>query len=198
VIEQGPRAAHGMTVFEFLLALYAIVAGLGVSLLVRSIGQMIEARDRVRLYWVHSCWIALTFVGHVVSWFTIWRFHDHSPWTVLQALLLLCVPILLYLISHLAVPELEDSRIHDMREYYFRHARWTQSLLLGVVVLGAMSHIVIEGSFDLTGARGVRASIALILLPGIISVRQRVHEVQAVLLAIALVLAVSYVSKPIG
>ena len=99
-----------MTVFEFLLALYAIVAGLGVSLLVTSVGQLIEARDRVRLYWVHSCWIALTFVGHVVSWFTIWRFHEHSPWTVLQALLLLCVPILLYLISHLAVPDLEDER----------------------------------------------------------------------------------------
>ena len=74
-----------MTVFEFLLALYAIVAGLGVSLLVTSVGQLIEARDRVRLYWVHSCWIALTFVGHVVSWFTIWRFHEHAPWTVLQA-----------------------------------------------------------------------------------------------------------------
>ena len=85
-----------MTVFEFLLALYAIVAGLGVSLLVTSVGQLIEARDRVRLYWVHSCWIALTFVGHVVSWFTIWRFHEHAPWTVLQALLLLSVPILLY------------------------------------------------------------------------------------------------------
>jgi len=52
-----------LTVFEFLLALYAIVAGLGVSLLVRSVGQMIEARDRVRLYWVHGCWIALIFVG---------------------------------------------------------------------------------------------------------------------------------------
>jgi hypothetical protein len=38
-----------LSIFEFLLALYAIVAGLGVSLLVRSVGQMIEARDRVRL-----------------------------------------------------------------------------------------------------------------------------------------------------
>lgn len=38
-----------MSQFEFLLALYAIVAGLGLSLLVRSIGQVIEARDRVRL-----------------------------------------------------------------------------------------------------------------------------------------------------
>lgn len=187
-----------MTVFEFLLALYAIVAGLGVSLLVTSVGQMIEARDRVRLYWVHICWIALTFVGHVVSWFTIWRFHDHAPWTVLQALLLLSVPILLYLISHLAVPDLEDDRIHDMRDYYFRHARWTQGLLLGVVVAGALSHILIEGNFDLSGGRGVRASLIVILLPGIISLNPRLHAAQAVLLLAVIVIAASYLSQPIS
>jgi hypothetical protein len=187
-----------LSIFEFLLALYAIVAGLGVSLLVRSIGQMIEARDRVRLYWVHTCWIALVFVGHVVSWFALWRYAHHQPWTILQALLVLCVPILLYLISHLAVPELEDGRIHDMREYYFRHARWTQGLLLGVLVAGALAHHVIEGGFDLSGARGVRASMAAILVPGIISVHPKVHAAQAALLLLVMAIAVSYVAQPIG
>lgn len=187
-----------MSIFEFLLALYAIVAGLGVSLLVRSVGQMIEARDRVRLYWVHSCWIALVFVGHVVSWFALWRYAQHQPWTILQALLLLCVPILLYLISHLAVPELEDDRVHDMREYYFRHSRWTQGLLLGVLVAGALAHYVIEGSLDLTGARGVRAAMAVVLVPGIISRHPVVHAVQAALLLLVMAIAVSYVAQPIG
>ena len=187
-----------MSIFEFLLALYAIVAGLGVSLLVRSVGQMIEARDRVRLYWVHTCWIALVFIGHVVSWFALWRYAGHAPWTILQALLLLCVPILLYLISHLAVPELEDDRVHDMREYYFRHARWTQGLLLAVLVAGALAHLVIEGRLDLSGARGVRAAMAAILVPGIISRHPTVHAVQAALLLLIMLVAVSYVARPIG
>ena len=187
-----------MSIFEFLLALYAIVAGLGVSLLVRSVGQIIEARERVRLYWVHTCWIALVFVGHVVSWFALWRYADHAPWTVLQALLLLCVPILLYLISHLAVPELEDDRLHDMREYYYRHARWTQGLLLAVLVTGAVAHLVIEGRLDLSGARGVRAAMTLIVVPGIVSLNPRVHAVQAVLLLLVIVIAITYVAQPIG
>jgi len=187
-----------MTVFEFLLALYAIVAGLGVSLLVTSVGQMIEARDRVRFYWVHGCWIALTFVAHVVSWFTIWRFRDHASWTVLEALLLLAAPILLYLISHLAVPDLEDDRIHDLRDYYYRHARWTQGLLLGVIVAGALSHFVIESRFDFSGGRGVRASLILILLPGIVSLNPRLHAAQAVLLSVVIIIAASYLSQPIG
>ena len=144
-----------MSVFEFQLTLFAIVAGLGISLLVRSVGQMIEARDRVRLYWVHSCWIALTFVAYVVTWFSLWRYEEHAPWTVLQALLLLCLPILLYLISHLAVPELEDGR-------------------------------------------GVRASMVLVLLPGIVSLNHTVHAVQAVLLIAIMAIAATYVAMPIG
>jgi len=184
--------------FEFLLALYVIVAGLGVSLLVRSVGQVIEARDRVRLYWVHTCWVVLVFVGHVVSWFALWDYADHAPWTVLQALLLLCVPILLYLISHLAVPELDDDRLHDMREYYYRHARWTPGLLLAVLVTGAVAHVVIEGRLDLSGARGVRAAMILVLVPGIISLNPRVHAAQAVLLLLVIVIAITYVAQPIG
>jgi hypothetical protein len=187
-----------LSIFEFLLALYSIVAGLGVSLLVRSVGQMIEARDRVRLYWVHTSWLALVFVAHVVSWFALWRFAGHAPWTILQALLLLCVPILLYLISHLAVPELDDDRVHDMREYYFRHARWTQGLLLAVLVAGALAHLVIEGRFDFSGARGVRSAMALILIPGILTLHPRVHAAQAVLLVLVMAVAVSYVAGPIG
>jgi hypothetical protein len=137
-------------------------------------------------------------VAHVISWFMIWQFHEHTGWTVLEALLLLAAPILLYLISHLAVPDLEDERIHDMREYYFRHARWTQGLMLGVVVAGASAHVVIEHAFAITGSRGVRLAIAAILLPGLFTLKPRVHEAQAVLLALALLFAVSWVSRPIG
>jgi hypothetical protein len=70
--------------------------------------------------------------------------------------------------------------------------------MFGVVVAGALAHIVIEDSFAIDGVRGVRLAIAAILLPGLFTLRPRVHEAQAVLLALALVLAVSWVSQPIG
>src|SRR6187549_1253077 len=60
---------HALGIFEFIVGLYAIIAGLGISLLVQSVGQLIEARQRVKLYWVHTVWIALIFVAHVSSWF---------------------------------------------------------------------------------------------------------------------------------
>jgi hypothetical protein len=187
-----------MSTFEFLVTLYAIVAGLGVSLLVRSIGQMIEARDRIRLYWVHTTWLGLVFVAHVFSWFSLWSYADHERWTVLEALLLLGPPILLYLISHLAVPELEDGTVHDLRNYYYRHARWTQALLLAVLVANVAAQRLIDDGSHLAEGRGVRIAMALILLPGIASMRPALHGCQAVLLACAMVYAISFISAPIG
>ena len=105
---------------------------------------------------------------------------------------------LLYLISHLAVPELEDDRVYDMRDYYYRHVHWMQGLLLAVLVLGTVAQYVIEGRPDLSSPGVVRTAMAIILLPGIASRRPTLHAAQAVGLVVVMILAVSYVARPIG
>lgn len=190
-----------MSPFEYLLGLYSIVAGLGVALLVRSVGQLIEARDRVRLYWVHSGWLCVIFVAHVVSWFSVWRLAGHTPWTVLQALLLLCVPILLYLVSHLAVPELEPGRTLDMRHYYFRHAQWSQSLLLAAVVVSTLVQQLTRGGCGFVlfvPSHVLHAAVAAILAPGIVMRSPAVHGLQVAGLLLLIAAGVAFVSAPIG
>jgi hypothetical protein len=152
----------------------------------------------VRLYWVHTIWLGLMFVAHVFSWFSLWSFADHEQWTVLEALLLLGPPILLYLISHLAVPELENGAIHDLRAYYYRHARWIQALLLAALVANVAAQRLIDDGSHLAAGRAVRIAMALILLPGIASLRPALHGCQAVLLAVAITYAISFISAPIG
>jgi glucose-6-phosphate-specific signal transduction histidine kinase len=187
-----------VNVFEFLLALYSIIAGLGLSLLVRSIGQMIEARSRVRLYWVHSCLIVVAFVGQVVSWFSLWQFSGHSPWTVAETLALLSVPLLLYLVSHLVVPELDDGLAHDLREYYYRHARWTHGLLLTIAVISLAGEAFILGHFDLTPPRMLRLTFAAVLLPGVLSANPAIHSAQAIALMALVATGVTLIRLPIG
>ena len=187
-----------MRAFDFLLALYSIVAGIGMSLLVRSLGQMIEARSRLRLYWVHSCLIVVAFVAQVVAWFSLWRFAEHSPWTVADTLFLLAIPFMLYLVAHLIVPELEDDLMHDMREHYYRHAQWTQGLLLATVVVSLVGESYILGHFELTPPRMLRLTFGLVLLPGVLTINPRVHAAQAAVLILLVALGVSYVSMPIG
>lgn len=187
-----------MGVFEFLLALYSIVAGLGMSIVVRSIAQMIEARSRIRLYWVHCVLIAFVFLAQVVSWFSLWQFAGHLPWTVADTLFLLAIPLLLYLVGHLAVPELEDALLHDMRDYYYRHARWTHGLMLIVVVISLAGEAFIQGHFEPTPPRILRLALGAVLLPGVLTANPIVHAVQAALLIGVMAAGVSYVSIAIG
>ena len=187
-----------MSIFEFILMLYVIVAGLGMSLLVRSVGQMIEYRARVELDWVHTVWLLLIFVAHVITWFSLWRFREHSPWTLLEALLLLNMPIMLYLVSHLAVPELGDGRDHDMRAYFERHAMWMHGLMLGVVVSGSLAQLGIEGRPDLSVVGSMRLLAGVAMLVGAVVRRRAVHGTIAVGMLVLIVLVASLVMEPIA
>ena len=186
-----------MNVFRFVLGLYSIVAGIGISSVVRGIGQMIEARDRVRPYAVHACFVGVVFVAQIVAWFTLWRFSGHAPWTVIQALLLLLVPILLYLANYLLMPEIDAERSCDLRAHYFRNARLVQGLLVAVAASWVLGKRYIDGQFDLSQQNLICAAFTLILMPGLLTRNPVVHGLQAGALVILMAIGVSYVSLPI-
>ena len=85
-----------------------------------------------------------------------------------------------------------------MRVYYFRHAHWSQGLLLGVLLISTIGQHFVEGGTGLSRQDVVRGIIAVILLPGIVNRAPTWHAVQAVLLLVVVVLGISYVSTPIS
>ena len=187
-----------MSLFEFLVTLYSIVTGLGLTLLVRSFGQMLETRRRLRLYWVHSCWLAIMLVAYVIVWFQLWSYRHVAQWTVVEALLMLSVPVALYLVSHLSVPELGDGAQHDMRVYYYEHHRLLQGLLALAVVLSTVAAGLILDRWTAEAWLGMRAVAFAILLPGIVSRRPQVHAVQIVLMMLLLSFALAQLGRPIS
>jgi hypothetical protein len=186
-----------MSLFEFLVTLYSIVTGLGLTLLVRSLGQMLESRRKTRLYWVHTCWLAIMLISYVMVWFQLWSYRNIESWSLLEGLLLLSVPIALYLVSHLAVPELEDGQVHDMRVYYYEHHRLLQSLLALSVVLSMLAAGMILDRWSMEAWLATRLGILALLVPGIVSRRPRVHALQAVVLLSLLFVAVLELRRPI-
>jgi hypothetical protein len=187
-----------MTLFEFLVTLYSIVTGLGLTLLIRSVGQMLESRRKTRLYWVHTCWLAIMLLSYVSVWFQLWSYRDVASWTIGETLLLLSVPVVLYLVSHLAVPELEIGAAHDMRQYYYEHCGLLQSLLALAVVLSTLGAGLILERWASESWLGFRLVILAILVAGIVSRRPRVHELQIVLLIALLSLTALQLRKPIS
>jgi len=79
---------------------------------------------------VHTCWLAFLLVVNVTSWLSLWASREHPTWSIFEALLLLFVPILLYIVSYLAVPNFDDADKFDLRIRHFRQSGWMQGLLL--------------------------------------------------------------------
>lgn len=75
----APTSRHlpGFGIFVDASPLYAVTSGLGLTLLVSSVAKMIEARNRTRRYWVHTCWLAFLFVVNVTSWLSLWAVKAH-------------------------------------------------------------------------------------------------------------------------
>jgi hypothetical protein len=171
-----------------LLTLYSIVAGLGISRLVQGVASMIEARDRLRFHWLHTAWLAIIFLAHVVSWFALIRFAKGAHWTVFNAIGALCMPILLYLVSDLVVPRMGSDERVDLRDYYFRNYRWFTGLLIVFVLLAIGVQIAVERKTDWADGGFLRFLALVVLAIGFSSPRPAVQACQTlVLLAIGVV-----------
>src|SRR4030095_15270533 len=109
-------------------------------------------------------------VAYVVVWFQLWSYRDVASWTILKALLLLSVPIALYLVSHLAGPDLGEDKGRDLRVYYYEQHRLLQGLLAIAVVLSTVAIAL------LTGRSGgepflIRLVVVSLLVAGIVALQ---------------------------
>jgi hypothetical protein len=189
-----------LDLFEFIVGFYVVIAGIGVTLLVKSVGQIIESRDRIQLYWVHTCWLFFIFFAHVNSWFMLWAYRDQPGWTVGEMLMLVSVPIVLYLASHVSVPEIaEHSSVrHDLRTYFYKR----HSILLGLVALSILFNLACEylllGNAFLTLANWLRLAVLCSLLAGVVSSNSRLHSFIALGLGAVLLFAFTVLDHPIA
>jgi hypothetical protein len=140
---------------------------------------MIQARSNLRFYWMHTAWILIVFMAHIVSWFALMRFATGAHWTVFNAMLALFMPILLYVVSDLVVPTLDGERRTDLREYFFHNCRWFAGLLLGFVVCGGAVQVAVEHQADLSGGTVLRALAFVTLAIGVSSRRPAVQATVA-------------------
>ena len=170
---------------SMLLTLYSIVAGLGISRLVQGVTAMIQVRSNLRFYWMHTAWIVIIFLAHIVSWFGLMRFATGAHWTVFNAMLTLFMPIALYVVSDLVVPPLNGERRTDLQEYFFHNCRWLAGLMLGFVALGGAVQLVVERHVDFSGGGLLRILTLVTLVAGVSSRRPAVQAAQALVLLAA-------------
>jgi hypothetical protein len=93
-----------MDPFSYLSVLISIILTLGMTRVLAGVGEMLQARSRRRLYWVHAVWVVNLFLYLVVAWWIFYRWRNHQPWTFFLFIFVLISPTILYLASIVLFP----------------------------------------------------------------------------------------------
>lgn len=139
-----------MDEFSYLSVLLSIVLGLGITQLLTALGRLIQARERVRMYWPAPAWAVLLLVTHVQTWWTMFGLRDEGAWTFFTFLLVLLQPVLLYLLAALVLPDFGETAdpgegTVDLRRHYFRQARWFFGLGVALLAVSVLKDVALEG-----------------------------------------------------
>ncbi|HKP35694.1 MAG TPA: hypothetical protein VJT71_02460 [Pyrinomonadaceae bacterium] len=110
-----------MDAFGYVSVIISVVIGLGLSHLLTGAAELVKARRRVSFYWVHLVWIALTFVGHIFLWWTMWNLRLIRNWNFFSFLLLLMAPVLLFVSAAFLTPKIERDESIDLRNYFYEN-----------------------------------------------------------------------------
>ena len=112
-----------MDPFSYLSVLISIILALGMTRVLAGVGEMLQARSRRRIYWVHAVWIVNLFLYLVVAWWIFYRWRNQQPWTFLLFVFVLISPTILFLASLLLFPPESalDEFIDYKKHFYANH-----------------------------------------------------------------------------
>src|SRR5438046_10610862 len=112
-----------MDPFRYLSVLISIVLALGVTRVLAGVGDMLQARSRRRIYWVHAVWIVNLFLYLVIAWWIFYRWRNQPQWTFLLFVFVLISPTILYLASLILFPPEPalDKSIDYKTHFYVNH-----------------------------------------------------------------------------
>ena len=168
--------------FDFLMVLYSIIIGIGMSQILMAIGRILQAEKKIRLYWVHSAWVLLIFLLHIFVWFNAWEYSRIQTWSFSQFLSFLAVPTLLFITSVLTFPDIYQEKEYDLRDYYYASFGWLHALLAVLIVIVSINEFMLLDQQLFVWKNGVRGAAFLVLLVGFLSKQPKVHAPQIIVL----------------
>ena len=164
--------------FDFLMVLYSIIIGVSMGQILTAIGNVIQGNKPIKHYWVHDGWVIFIFFLHVFLWFAAWEYASIQVWPIIGFLMFLTTPVVLFVVSVVALPNIDPDRRYDMRVYYFKNCRWLHALLITIIVLSSVSEYLLLDQYPFTVRNIVRGAAVIILFSGLFFVRPKVHVLQ--------------------
>ena len=187
----GPMLKYGpMDGFKYLSVMVSILLGLGISTLFGGIGNLVQIRRRVKLFWLHSLWVMLLVFLHLHMWWSFWALRGVTEWTYFTFVYILIGPGALVIASHMIIPELIGERI-DVERYYFD----SSPLFFGILTVAAVWAMFLE---PIMGLRGFLHPFRILQVMAIVAFTtcaasrdRRLHALAIILIVVMLVIGIS-------
>ena len=110
--------------FNYVAVLVSIIVGLTATRVMSGLGEVIQAANRPRIYWVHVLWHVTLLYNVMVGWWLLYRWRVTTDWTFFLFMWIMIAPILTYLAAAVLIPgELETTGSPDWRDYYYKNRR---------------------------------------------------------------------------
>jgi hypothetical protein len=181
-----------MSAFDYLTILTSIVLGLAIANVLARLATVITARERVDFYWPPVAWGIWIFFIAVQHWWAEWGVRHTHEWSFGVFWLQLLVPVDLFILSALILPEREGARgVIDLGEWYFRNRVWFFGFLF---LLPALS---IAEELARTGRVNSGLNLAFLIAFEVATVfgyLLKTRRAQELLTAQAMVLTIVYVT----
>lgn len=111
-----------MDEFTYLSVLIGLILGLGITQLMEGFGRLLQLRDRITWYWPGKLWGFVLLIFHIQAWWAMYELRHIPHWTFPSFIVVLIQPVLLFLLSALALPDARDETDIDLRAAFISHA----------------------------------------------------------------------------
>jgi len=165
-----------MSPFDYLTVLVSIVIGLAIANVLTRLAVVMTARERVDFYWPPVAWAVWLFFISVQHWWAQWSVRHTREWNFGTFCLELLVPVTLFLLSALVLPEREENGRLDLGEWYFRNRAWFFAVLFFVPAASLAEELARTGRIASPVNLGFLLFFEAAIVVGYFSKSRRVQE----------------------
>lgn len=133
-----------MTPFEYVSVLISIILGLGITLVLTGVAELIKRWKTIKHFWPYLIWIFLVFILHLEEWWISYDLKSIQSWSLPSFLFVISYPILLFIMANLLYPT-EWSKELDLKEFYFKTSNSFFVCIMISAVISIIQNIFISG-----------------------------------------------------
>lgn len=162
--------------FEFVLGMYSIITGLGVSKLLEGVKNVLLTGRRPKGSELYIGMLVIGLLIHATAWLSLWSLRGVETWKVWSFLLVMLTPVLMFLYSSVTVSD-NDPPV-DLGDYYFTNARKMHALLIIAISVNALTGFVLLGHVESLSHMLTRlAVVPALLLCALMPRRNLLHRI---------------------